>query len=326
MIRICKFLKINFFIILLLQFIACSSTNEAPSQVNKVSNPIEEIGFELISNIASKYYNFENKRVINIIIDDMKSNFDDPKFNDYLYSKIIEKLQKATQLKIISKRNGCDAIIQIHIIEQKDLNIKILLNMLDAKTNTIFRSTQKIYNINNFDQADLNSFPMEKKTCNSSKESGYSLLTIKAINKGDVYKARDKYYLFYGYYSTSIFKVDTGYSKYYAADRTLIINGKKYKPNEEKVFFTGRMPEEKLYCTASCRGVRWDAYDRRQIDETNLYSKDFIINNHGHDDLYVDVLFVYDGKRKDIKVQVYKLKKVYSQGILKEKTEIIEIF
>lgn len=326
------YLALYFSIITLFSCTALNNVNHITS--NNVTNrveqkdAIEEIAFKLKSFIANKYYDFDKKRIISVFLKRVSSNYyEEPLFSGYIYDCIAKKLKEAAQFALVSSTNPhLDSIIDIHVIKDEHGNIRMLLNVIVPKDNTVIYTNISSYNKDDFDLKNYLTYKKNEPQ-KSEKESAY--LTIKAINIGSSYKEEDKYYLHTRYMGgiidQYISKEDTGSSGYYPAEQKCIINGKIFIMDTNTIFYKNNISPGKIELIASFRGGRWDAYNKQQTLRSN-YSKKFYVNIKRNDNIIIDIFFIYHGNEKNIKVKAKRIKQFEKNKSIEEHYEIIDVF
>lgn len=305
-----------------------------PTQIKK--DAINDLIFEIERSIVPKYYDFETKKIIHINLEKIDSNYDEePLFDEYIYSKIKQEIDTANQLDLEPYSNSTyDLRANITIIRQPDATLKILSRYSDAETGKIFYSNQNTYQIVDFDLSDFSNFKNEyipedikKKNSRTEREA---FISVNVIYQGDSYKAEDKYYLMSrdrAWGATDyIIKQNTGSSGYYPVNTKCKIDNNIYYPNANHTFFEGRVSPGPLNFTASFQGGFWDGYNREEQVLTNAYSKDFVVNVRPNDNLKIDIICAYNGKKRAMRVIVNRVRKVFVNGVVSEQLKIIEVY
>jgi hypothetical protein len=167
----------------------------------------------------------------------------------------------------------------------------------------------------------------EEEQKNDKKRN--SLLTIKGISIGSNFKEQDKYLLYREKYFTGavdeyLIKYNTGYSGFYPMEQQCVINGKKYKLDEEKNFFKGTILPGSIEIKTSFTEGIWDAYNREQ-KSGNKHDKRFYLKINPNDDIEVAIFFIYNGKQSDIQVKAIRKQEIVNQGSIETGYETIEI-
>ena len=336
------------FLFLLFVFVVCSSCKAPPPPVQKEvvkKDPIQEISHSLISNVASKYYQYPDKRIINIKIDRFVCNYDsEPLFQKYLYDEIYQKLKAATQLKIFEENDSkLDAKIEVDIIYEKPDTIKAILNVIDAKTLFKVYVEQKTYKLNDFDLAQFNNYKASHngtgsysgtntytgtgasantgsgRNFNKPSGGGTAFLNVQACYKGGLsYKEVDRYYLItrYNFFGNIvdryITRYDTGNTSYFVSQMKCQINGKDYDYDEDYFFFNGQVPPGRYDFKVSFEATKHDAY-RGRDEVLEKIKRTFSINIEPNDNVQINILSFFDGKTASLNADVYKLKQPYEE-------------
>lgn len=318
-------------------FYACASNHDIKpaEEPIKITNPIEEISFSIIKNIASTYYKYPDKRRIDVKIDRFVSNITSPALFAYFRDGIEEKLKNAPQIVLHKKNKTClDAKIEIDVLFQQPDTILVALSILDAKTSLRIHAEQQQFTLNeveHFSKLNRVEEPLEVGR-KQQRPSRNASITVKADYIGKTYKEEDRYFLNtrYDVYGRVVerwvSKYDTGYSGYYPVDMKVEFSGRTYTPDHNYVFFEGNILPGRWTFIASFRGGKWDNIARRQYAVEGEYKKKFMVNVNEGDRLRVDVAFGYSGSIQEIIVRVSRVKTVYQHGSVQEALEVIEVF
>ena len=332
------------FLLLTICLFVCVSCRPTPPKVEWAKQtPIQEISHSLIANIAQKYYQYPNKKIVNVKIDRFVCNYDsEPLFQQYLYDEIYQKLKEATQLKIFDENSSdLDAKIEVDVIYEKPDTIKAIINVIDAKT--LFKAyvEQKTYKLKDFDLAQFNNYKASHSDTGSYSGSGTNtgagasaytgsgrnfdkpssggtaFLNVQACYKGGLsYKEVDRYYLItrYNFFGNIvdryITRYDTGNTSYFVSQMECQINGKDYSYDEDYSFFNGQVPPGRYDFKVSFEATKHDAY-RGRDEVLEKVKRTFSINIEPNDNVQINVLSFFDGKTASLNADVYKLKQPY---------------
>lgn len=297
---------------------------------NAGSDRRSEIGYELLQIITDIYYNYPNHRTIGVHIKKVSSNFkDEPALGNYIYDFVRQYFEQASQCIVVPLNDSAlDCIIEMHIINNLAENSKdpidILSNILEPTNNTIIFSKKHHFNLNNLNYLEYRSSYVDKVD-----KIETSFLKVKAINIGSSYKEEDKYYIntVYGYWGLeeTVWKKDTGFSSMYPAEQECKINGKKFNMNYDKIFYNDKILPGSVEVIASFRPGMWDAYRKNQ-HIGDKYQKKFYVILEENDNITVDIIFIYNDDKPDIKVKAYQIKQIKRGINIETINEIIEVF
>lgn len=298
--------------------------NDIKNKAEKKIEILPQICNELQLAVAKQFYDFDKKRTMRVHICKVSSNyFDEPYLSDYLYGYIKSGFEQLHQFIVTSSGDpALDCIIDVHVIKGYHGDFEILSNVIDAN-NTIICSIKKECTL---DSSDFQEY-LANKGDHRIKEVKKAHLLVKAINKGSTYQEKDNYYRHtYRYGSYYKYSRESLYSGYYPAEQKCIINGKTYPMKEEDVFYNDIISSGSAEIIASCRAGSWDAIKSKQQIGKKI-SKKFYLNINKNDDISVNIIFIFDGDRHDIKVEAFKKKqfRIKRHGAIKTSYEAIDV-
>lgn len=327
--------SIIFFLILAL-FSCSSSQRPETSLIEKPIGPIQETFHGVLGVTAKTYYKYPDKRVINVKLNQVSSNFDEePLFPQYFYSKIYEKLSKANQIKLHEHNMlDLDAIIEIEVVQESDDIINIIANVVDAETFSTIYTANNEYKFTDFDIIKFNEFKKahlnlrgtgkaytENRNIPLTQKHGAQLTVQASSTIGRNYKEEDGIYFVRPqcHHGGSLIRamdcvrdnpghyrqIKNAYSGHFPSHLKCRINGVDYNYDENYVFFQEKVPPGKYHIIASFEGRYYDATTGRALFE-KLFKEEFTIDIGLDEHVLVLLNYYYDGNNGGIRVDVDK--------------------
>lgn len=325
MFGIIKIFLISFFLI------GCSAVKTTEKSVENAriatqGNIVEEIGFKAKNFLSAKYYNYDKKPKVLVRLAVNSSIDEESASESFLHQQFSNYFNMQNQIKLTPNDTTVpDAIVELHFRKEAE-KVTALMTIRDSVKNQIIFSSQSDWDIERFITPEYLSY----KTTFQRKPIRSAKLLIKAKSfTGDATKEANQT-MIYNKYSAGLVESyevtrERGYSGFYPAELRCAVNGKVYEVNSRNICFDEVITPGRYDVEVSFREGSWDAKSEVQTLREEYRKRFHVYINEGKN-IEMLVIYMYDGFKKDIKVQAFTKKEVEREGRIQEYLEVIEIF
>ena len=268
-------IKFSVRVIVLLQclvmcfFYACSSNQTSVKNqsslfphINSPKKSISPIITEFTAVIINHCYDYKTNRIIEIAVNKTGEQFTQaPHLLPYFIKETKNTLKEYKQLKLVNDNDPNKETTIEMLVFREDGQLKLSTIVYDNKR---IPYNSKIYLLS---EEILKTYAVLKyKKKYEWENSDRAFLKIHGNNKGYSYHSNKRYF--------SGSKLEKKLEKaYYPIEQKCILNGKVLRPNNDKIYFNGKVAVGKLNIVASLKGAEWDGTDEQQNAITNTMKK-----------------------------------------------------
>lgn len=265
--------------------------------------------FQIKKAIAEKYFDIYKKPKINVFVESAEGDISgEPIVKEYLDHVLADSIEASSQFnRVAAIDDKADCFIQL-FLKQPDINTaRISHRVIDSKTLRIISEGDNSYALTYDDDQEFAEFLVNKQAEIARNEKiGDTRLVMMAHTNGESFKASDNYYLLLLKSKASanllLLKETTGHSGYYPSLIEVQLDGEVYKPNSERVVFDGEILPKRYKVTASFQECTWDAKIKSEL-RGKTHQKSFFVDITKDDQIFIDLLFEYDGRKGGITVK-----------------------